>query len=121
MAGSDLVMTLPPGVGQKTLHALRIMRDHGPLRPTQFAELMWPDSLAWQISYNCGPNGSMRGRGLIMSAGSYLGRMRKLGLTFHRYREVLGIWTGRWYITEEGRELLKEVAREDATTDAKPG
>lgn len=103
-------MKLPRGVGQKTLHALRFIRDHQPLRPARFAKLMWPDSPAWRISYNCGPNGSTFGRGLVMSAGSYLWKMERLGLTnLISRRNAWGEYTYEWFITEKGRDLLKEA------------
>jgi hypothetical protein len=70
---------------------------------------MWPDSPFHKVHYNCGPYGSTTGRGLVMSAGSYLGRMRKLELVYNRWKESLGVWTNGWYITEKGRDLLKEA------------
>ena len=101
---------LPRGVGQKTLQALRIIRDNEPLRPTRFAELMWPDSRYWRVHYKCGPKGSTTGRGLVMSAGSYLGKMQRLGLTIRSSRKrPWGDWTYEWFITEKGRDLLRGI------------
>ena len=107
-------MKLPRGVGQKTLRALRIVRDNGPLRPARFAELMWPNSPAWKIHYNCGPYGSTTGRGLVMSAGSFLWKMERLGLTALVHRQLAwDEWNYNWFITQKARDLLKEVGDGD--------
>jgi hypothetical protein len=103
-------MKLPRGVGPKTIQALRIVRDNEPLKPTRFAELMWPESPAWKIHYNCGPYGSTTGRGLVMSAGSFLWKMERLGLTNRIHRRLAwDHWNYDWFITGKGRDLLKEI------------
>lgn len=115
------MINLPRGVGQKTLRALRVLRKHQPLRPARFAKLVWPDSPYWKVHYNCGPYGSTTGMGLVLSAGSYLRKMERLGLTHVVGREMPWGWTDQWFISEKGRDLLKEVARRETMTDAKPG
>lgn len=59
--------------------ALTILRDHGPLRPREFAKHMWPDSTGWHRSAKCGPNGSHRGGGMYRAGGAYLGKLRARG------------------------------------------
>ena len=101
---------LPRGVGQKTLQALRIIREHEPLYPARFARLMWPDSRYWNVNYHCGPRGSSYGRGLVMSAGSYLWKMQRLGLINRfRRRRAWGDYVHEWFITEKGRDLVRDV------------
>lgn len=68
--------------------ALDILAAHGPMMPREFAKAMWPDSRFWQVSYNCGPNGSHRGGAMYRSGGAYLGRLRRKGWvenSRHRY------------------------------------
>lgn len=69
--------------------ALRIIADYCDESPhllgiyaTAFARRMWPDSLAWRRSYNCGGYGSHRGTGIVLSAGSYLAKLYRRGLTW---------------------------------------
>ena len=64
----------------KQVHALMILRDHGPLTPREFARLMWPDAPGWRASSNCGPNGAATGMGMPRAGGGYLGKPRKIGL-----------------------------------------
>jgi len=58
---------------------LTILRKHGQLSATRFAELNWPKSECWQKSYKCGKNGSRRGTGMWLAAGSYLAKLAKAG------------------------------------------
>ena len=72
MKSSDLSVTV--------VRALVILRDHGPLRPREFAELMWPDSEGWLRYAKCGPYGSHKGGGMYLAGGGFLGRLRVKGL-----------------------------------------
>jgi hypothetical protein len=63
--------------------ALTILRDHGPLAPLAFAELMWPDAPAWNTSTKAGKYGSTTGGGIIRAGGAYLAKLRKAGLVQH--------------------------------------
>ncbi len=60
--------------------ALKILQEHGPLTPRRFAKLMWPDSPGWDVMTNCGQYGVTRGGCMNLSAGAYLGKLRKKGL-----------------------------------------
>jgi hypothetical protein len=45
-----------------------------------------------------------------MSAGSFLWKMERLGLTSRLHRRLAwDDWNYDWFITEEGRDLLKEA------------
>jgi len=89
-------------VSEKRLRALRILRDHGPVTPMEFAERMWPDSPYWTVSYKAGQYGSVRGRGLVKSAGSYLAKLRRAGVAL---RSLEGNYTT---ISPEGRRALEK-------------
>ena len=66
--------------------ALGIIRKHGPLRPSEFADLFWPGK-HW-TPMRCGTNGVSRTRNKAMSAGAYIGRLRKKGwIRFAPYGE----------------------------------
>ncbi len=92
---------------KKTLVALRIIQARGAegIIPSEFAQELWPDSPYWKVVYKAGPNGSVSGRGVVMSGGSYLAKLRRMRLvTWHgkgnRYVNIL---------TPEGQALLKEA------------
>lgn len=63
--------------------ALTILRDHGPIKPREFARLMWPDSPAWKLPAKAGPKGTHKGGGMYTAAGGYLGRLHRAGLAEH--------------------------------------
>jgi hypothetical protein len=69
----------PKRLTKPQYRALRIIALEGPIRPSRFALNMWPDSPAWKRSYKCGPSGATRGRGIVLSGGSYLGKLRIRG------------------------------------------
>ena len=91
-------------------NALHIVALNGPIRPSRFADKMWPDSPAHQISYKCGAWGSTRGRGLVLSAGSYLAKLRKRGWVKEQYY----FFGDKDYrnqgnvLTKEGEQVYKE-------------
>jgi hypothetical protein len=74
-------------VTPKTRKALTILRKHGQLSATRFAELNWPKSEYWQKSYKCGRKGNaaVRGRGMWLAAGSYLAKLAKLKYVNREY------------------------------------
>jgi len=82
--------------------ACQILRDHGPIRPREFAQKMWPDSPAWRHSCRCGPNGAHRGGGMYLAGGGYLGRLVHLGLAKY---------TGefRYILSPLGQQLLQSA------------
>lgn len=61
------------------MRALRILHEHGPLRPREFARLMWPDSPGWDRLHNCGPYGAAYGTMMPMCGGSYLAKLKCRG------------------------------------------
>jgi len=70
--------------------ALAIIRDHGPLRPREFARLMWPDSDGWRRHSRSGPNGSCKGGGMHLAGGAYLAKLNHLGLVYFHIRNRNG-------------------------------
>ncbi len=92
----------------QTQKALAIIRDHEIELPSQFADLMWPNSPARHVSYKCGPYGSSRGIALNRAAGAFLGRLRKQGLIVDipsRHHRPLIVLTGEGYtVLKRGEE-----------------
>ncbi len=82
--------------------ALVILRDHGPIRPREFARLMWPDSGGWTRSAKCGVKGAHRGGGMYGAAGAYLGKLWHLRLSRRN-----GIHAGEHQLTDLGRAALE--------------
>jgi hypothetical protein len=71
----------------------------------RFAMKMWPDSIGWRRTSNCGTNGAMRGRGPTFAATALLKRMEREGLLYS--------WSTDNYIrfyclSPKGRELLEK-------------
>jgi hypothetical protein len=103
-----------------TIKALKIL-DTAPkgifpdgMSPKFFAERMWPDSPAWTRSYNVGKNGATKGRGIILSAGSFLHKLCKHGyiygttktyFDFKGNRRACGMTT--WRLDIFGKKILK--------------
>ena len=104
----------------KRFQALMVIALNGTIIPTQFASKMWPDSPAHRISYNVGKSGAVRGRGIVMSAGSYLGKLGKGKLTKRQYARI-----GRddhrdigYVLTEGGwKDLIDHGLTEQQTWD----
>lgn len=67
-----------------TIRALKIIRDKKPLDADGFARLMWPDSDMHRRVSNQG-HGATRGKAAWLCGGSYLGRLRKMGLVVVNY------------------------------------
>lgn len=64
--------------------SLRILRDHGPMSPSWFANRYFPeDHPGWKRVCKCGPHGSHAGSGLVMWAGGWIGKLRAEGLVRH--------------------------------------
>lgn len=89
-----------------TKRALTIIRDHGPIRPREFADLMWPDSPGHNRYSKCGPKGSHRGGGMYLAAGGYLGKLRRRGLIRYEDHYLSGWWLG-YVLTDEGKKALE--------------
>lgn len=76
------------------------------LTPTQFARKMWPDSKGWNKVSNQG-NGATSGKGMWLSAGSYLAKLSDKNLVVQR---IIGN-TRCWRISIEGKKLLESNAQ----------
>ena len=85
---------------EKTIAALQILAEHDQgLTAANFARLRWKDSIAWKRSYNTG-NGATRGKGMWLSAGSYLAKLKKRGL--------VSFDDGKWSVSAVGKKLLDD-------------
>ncbi len=62
---------------------------------------LWPDSPHWTEAYKAGQNGTVMGRGVVMSGGSYLGKLRKMGLVQRDFDRG-----NTWLLTQAGRVAL---------------
>ena len=91
-------------IGPGSRRALTILRQHGPMTASEFAREMWPESPAWNRFYKCGPSGATRGRGLVKSAGSFLGKLRKQGLAELYWDRRLA--SDQHIVSQQGRREL---------------
>jgi hypothetical protein len=85
--------------GTRTAEALHIIATHTITAPKQFARFMWPDSDGWRSSTGHGRSGSIKGGGMSMAGGSYLGKLRRRGLIGQHAND-------RFYLTSAGYEVL---------------
>lgn len=88
-----------------TIKALEIIRDNEIETPRDFAHLMWVDSPCWSRVYNTG-YGATRGKGMWLTAGSFLAKLRNRGLIiisreFRSNRIAL-------CLTKQGIELIQQ-------------
>lgn len=95
------------------IRALVILAQHGPTRPRDFAERMWPDSSGWKRVHKCGPYGASSGAMMAMVGGAYLGKLRKAGLVDWAGETLHGM--PLWGISCRG-----EAALEGAGLDGQP-
>lgn len=93
---------------ERRKRALEILKDNPDIGANHFASLFWPDSKAWNKSYNTG-NGATRGKGMWLSAGSYLAKLVKAGLVWRdcSYGHVT------FRLSSEGRESVKAADGEN--------
>ena len=99
----------------KQAEALRLVREHGPIFPGRFAELMWPDSPSWHRHSKCGPYGATTGAGARKAGGSFLTRLARKDLIQNKWDRDRQ--TG-YSLLAAGRRALKEYeqrAGEDGT------
>lgn len=89
--------------------ALLIVREHGPILPARFSELMWPDSPAHNRAHNVGSSGAARGVALWRSAGGFLGKLRRRGWVRAKYSRVDPLHRLGYILTAEGHEILKQA------------
>ena len=87
-------------ITEKTIQALKIIEEHGPIKPREFAGFMWPDSDRWTNRTKCGPHGVTKGGGMNLAGGGLLGKLRNRGLVY---------WSEAGHsLTRLGRETLRE-------------
>jgi hypothetical protein len=80
--------------------ALTILREFPGIRATAFAKKFWPGHDMLLRPKN-GGNGSQKGKGAWLAAGSYIAKLSKKGWVRH-------LWdTGGYMLTEKGKEALK--------------
>lgn len=93
----------------KTIKALQILTvDYGSeLTAGQFAQQMWPDSKAWRNVKNTG-NGACSGKGMWLSAGSYLAKLSKRKLVDINIDE----YQNKFKISHEGKKALEKYLHE---------
>jgi len=90
--------------------ALKIVRDHGPIRPREFAKAMWPDSPGWKRHCKCGPGGCHQGGGMYTAGGAYLGKLARKGWVMQRSRRLGGVYSEDGYIlTHAGLVALRQA------------
>jgi hypothetical protein len=87
--------------------ALCILREHGKIRPREFAQAMWPNSPGWRRVSKCGPYGVTRGGGMCIAGGCYLGKLNRKGWTKCE-------WNGsRHSLSDAGKDVLEEHENEN--------
>ena len=96
------------GLTEPQRRALKIVAEHGPIRPAKFALLMWPDSPGHQRSYKCGPWGASIGIAMARTGGAYLGKLRRRGWVCDAWHETSWGYQPEGYsLTKEGRAALE--------------
>lgn len=109
-----MTKTKPPAVkpfkpSARMVEALKILRDKKPKSHSYFARLYWPDNLMHKRTSNAGNHGSRRGAGAWLSAGSYLGKLKKRGLVSRNYSDSAIEYFGIATLTQAGHELLEKA------------
>jgi len=95
------------------IRALKIIRDHGPIRPREFGEKLWgKEHPGWRRVSKAGPSGSTRGGGMNLAAGGYIGKLFKAGWVWPNYfifgpRDQEYRFQG-WELTDAGHKILQE-------------
>lgn len=112
-----------PRLTEPQKRALRILYEHGPLHPREFARFMWPDSPGWKVHHNCG-YGVSAGSMMAMAGGGYLGKLHHRGWVAPKYHwnRHGELWLDGHVLTDVGRELAKGLqnAKIDRTAEASP-
>lgn len=87
---------------KEALTIIQHTRYNKPIRAATFAKLFWPDSNMHLKSSNQG-NGATRGKAAWLCAGSYFGKLIKLGYVKHDF-DFIG-----YYITDAGKQKLNDL------------
>lgn len=90
-------------ISEKTIRALKIVRDHPGITARFFACKMWPDSEAWCHVINTG-HGATSGKGMWLSAGCYLAKLRERKLVIRCFS---GNKQAIFYLSGLGYDLLR--------------
>lgn len=86
--------------------ALEIVRDHGPIYPSEFGKRMWPDHDGHRRYVRCGPNGVTRGGGMRLAAGGFLGKLAAKGWIRRSVRVSSPTMFTGYALTNAGRKAL---------------
>ena len=97
-------------ITDKTIKALKIIDKYGVIYPKQFAQLMWPDSPAWDKVYNTGINGATSGKGMWLCAGSYLRKLKRRGLVEMGITDYCQAY---YVLSKQGRGVLKGESQDE--------
>lgn len=89
-------------VSEKRRKALAVLKEKGPMTARAFAHAMWPDSPGHTKPSKCGNNGTTRGGGMVLAAGSFLSHLMRDLMVYKNY-------DSRMYgLTPVGEKALKE-------------
>jgi len=91
-------------ITDKTIKALKIIKESKHLTARDFAEQMWPDSLMHTRTSNQG-NGACKGKAAWLCGGSYLGKLT-IAKLIYRSLECDG-YVGEFHLTDKGREAIE--------------
>lgn len=92
------------------IKALKVIREHGPIRPREFAKHMWPNSDGWRRSMTVGrnANGSVRGAGMCLAGGGYLGKLAQKNFVRRKWSFIISGYFLGYELTLEGQKILDE-------------
>lgn len=82
--------------------ALSVLKDKGPLTARAFAHAMWPDAPGHTKPSKCGNNGTSRGGGMVLAAGSFLSHLMRYLMVYKNYDSHM------YGLTPVGEKALKE-------------
>lgn len=97
------------------LKALMTIQAHPGITASRFAELLWPESYMHKKSSNQG-NGACTGKAAWLTAGSYIGKLRKKYLVEYA-QDQWGFFRG-YRLSTKGKELLAKHLAERTKNNA---
>lgn len=98
------------------LQAMTIINEHPGITASRFAELLWPESYMHKKSSSQG-NGACTGKAAWLTAGSYIGKLRKKYLVEYA-KDNWGFFRG-YQLSTKGKELLAKHLAERTKNNAK--